>query len=58
MKPCHFFVEDLGKLVNAALILLGVNVVPEFELGKSLVGERGRHDDFLKQSCFADRHRI
>jgi len=39
----HFFVQMLGQEVHAQRITLGV--VPQFDLGQHLVGERGTHHE-------------
>ena len=43
VQTSHFFIQVLGQEVNAERVTL--RVVPQFDLGQHLVGERGTHHE-------------
>lgn len=45
MESSDLFVEFLRELVDVVFVFTSVSVGPEFDLGKSLVGERVGHDE-------------
>jgi len=45
VESSDLLIELLGEDVNFILVLVGVLVLEELDLGEDLVGERGRHNE-------------
>jgi len=58
VKSSDLLVEDLWELVHLTLLVLGVILVlPEIDLGKSLVGERAGHNERWMSSGASQVHK-